>query len=460
MEIAKKSLYKLDSDAAIIGLFFAMAYLAGSKRFWRVQSALLKSFPTANRQGLMFAAATSSLGLEGSRRITDRLKKGTPTHLVYRSLMVAAAAFFTTPWVAKTFGKEAKILAQDVGKFARVTTGIIVGTHLTRHLKPSRSEKVNLEKLSSDVSIIEDRPLSEWKMSRAVDAFNPDKVLDIVGEDDVITLGEGLGQALYKRLFLLDGEQTVPQGVQEAATRRIDRYSGVGDGDIKWYLNKVLLYLLVKKQTFEGDVDQTPKKKEELLALIRKAMVRIEDAHQGCVDQQTTQMKWLMIEIVDDFGLSETEKIVALELEKYRAALMDTCVSDTGEAHAADLGVDLARAIAIERGFPLTRATQHPAVYASYYSNANLTKAKKAFDENYNPVGYLVEQAQYYTQNKVFTDMCQWYGNQVFPLDLDDKTEKEHIRILGSDFSSPEYMDTRKDSAVLYYLVKNRLITA
>ncbi len=453
MEIAQKSLYKLDSDVAIVGLFFATAYLAGSKRFVEV-------FPTANRQGLMFAAATSSLGLEGSRRITERigLKEGTPTHLVYRSLMVAAAALFTTPWVAKTFGKEAKILAQDVGKFARVTTGVIVGTHLTRHLRPSLSEKVNLEKLSIDISIIEDRPLSEWKMSRTVDAFNPDTVLDIVGEDDVISQGEGLGQSLYKRLFLLGGEGTVPQEVQEAAIGCIDPYSGAGNGDVKWYLNKVLLYLLVKKQTFEQDAEQTSKKKEDLLALIRKTMVRINDAHNGCVDQQTTQMKWLMIEIVDDFGLSETEKIVALELEKYRAALIDTCVNDTHEYHAADLGVDLARAVAIERGFPLTRATQKAAVHP-IYDQANFAKAKKSFDQNYNPVGYLLDQAKYYTRNKVFTDMCQWYGNQVFPLGLDDKTEKERIRILGSDFSSPEYMDTRKDSAVVYYLFKNGLIT-
>jgi len=83
MEIAQKSLYKLDNDVAIVGLFFATAYLAGSKRFIEV-------FPTANRQGLMFAAATSSLGLEGSRRITDRigLKKGTPTCLVDRKSVV------------------------------------------------------------------------------------------------------------------------------------------------------------------------------------------------------------------------------------------------------------------------------------------------------------------------------------------------------------------------------------
>ncbi|QVL55763.1 MAG: hypothetical protein KFB95_00735 [Simkaniaceae bacterium] len=450
MEIAQKSLYKLDSDVAIVGLFFATAYLAGSKRFVEV-------FPTANRQGLMFAAATSSLGLEGSRRVTDRigLKKGTPTCLVYRSLVVAAAALFTTPWVAKTFGREAKILAQDVGKFARVTTGVIVGTHLTRHLRPSLSEKVNIDKLWSDISIIEDRSLSEWKMSQGVDAFNPDTILDIVGEDDVISQEEGRGQAPYKRLFLLDGEQTVSREVQDAAIGRIDQYSGAGNGDVKWYLNKVLLYLLVKKQTFEQDDEQTSKKKEELLALIRKTMVRIDDAHDGCVDQQTTQMKWLMIEIVDDFSLSETEKIVALELEKYRAILIDTCVNDTREYHAADLGVDLARAVALERRFPLTRATQKAAVHP-IYNQANFAKAKKAFDQNYNPVGYLVEQAQYFAQNKVFADMCQWYGKEVFPEALDTKAEQERIRILGCDFNCTF---ERKDSAVLYYLFKNGLIT-
>ncbi|WP_316359569.1 hypothetical protein [Candidatus Neptunichlamydia sp. REUL1] len=449
MEIAQKSLYKLDNDVAIMGLFFATAYLAGSKRFVEV-------FPTANRQGLMFAAATSSLGLEGSRRVTDRigLKKGRPTYLVYRSLMVAVAALLTTPWVAKTFGKGAEILGQDVGKFAHVTTGVIVGTHLTRHLRPSLREKVNLEKLSSDISIIEDKPLSEWKMSRDVDAFNPEEIFDSVGDANVICVGVGEAQALYKSLFLLNGERTVTHKVQEAAIRIIDRYSG-GIGDIKWYLNKALLYLVVKKQAFEGGIDQTPKKKEELLALIRKTMVCIEDAHNGCADQQATQMKWLMIEIVDDFGFSTTEKIIALELEKYRAALIDTCVNDTGEGHGADLGVDLARAISIERGFPITRATQRPAVHSDY-NYENLAKAKKAFDQKYNPVGYLVEQAKYYTKNKVFPDMCQWYGNQVFPEDPDDKIEEELKRILGCDFS---WTFERKDSAVLYYLFKNGLIT-
>jgi len=451
MEIAQKSLYKLDNDVAIVGLFFATAYLAGSKRFIEV-------FPTANRQGLMFAAATSSLGLEGSRRITDRmgLKKGTPTCLVYRSLLVAAAALFTTPWVAKTFGREAKILAQDVGKFARVTTGVIVGTHLTRHLKPSLSEKVDLNRLRIDISLIEDSPLSEWKMSPGVDAFDPDKILDIVGEDDVINVGEGHGQAPYKRLFSLDGEETVFPEVKDAAIGRIDQYSGRNNGGIRWYLNKVLLYLLLKKETFERDTEQTPEKKEELLALIRKTMVRIDDAHDGCSDQQTVQMKWLAIEIVDDFNFSETVKIVGLELEKYRAILLDTCVSDTHEHHAADLGVDLARAVALERGFPLTRANKNAAAH-NIYSNANFAKAKKAFDENYNPAGYLVEQAKYYTQNKVFADMCQWYGKEVFLEGLDEKTENERINILGCDFNI-EF--ERKDSAVLYFLFKNGLITA
>ena len=56
--------------------------------------------------------------------------------------------------------------------------------------------------------------------------------------------------------------------------------------------------------------------------------------------------------------------------------------------------------------------------------------------------------------------MCQWYGKEVFPEDLDEETENERVKILGSDFSSPEYMYTRKDSAVLYYLAMNCLITA
>jgi len=132
-----------------------------------------------------------------------------------------------------------------------------------------------------------------------------------------------------------------------------------------------------------------------------------------------------------------------------------TCVTDTREHHAADLGVDLARAVALERGFPLTRANRNVAVH-NIYSNANFAKAKKSFDKNYNPVQYLLDQAKYFTRNKVFADMCHWYGKEVFPEGLDEKTEKERINILGCDFVCDF---ERKDSAVLYFLFKNGLIT-
>ena len=70
---------------------------------------------------------------------------------------------------------------------------------------------------------------------------------------------------------------------------------------------------------------------------------------------------------------------------------------------------------------------------------------------------YLMDQAKYYTQNKVFPDMCQWYGKEVFPEGLDVKTEKERVKTLGCDFN---ITFERKDSAVLYFLFKNGLIRA
>ena len=458
MEIAKKSFYRLDNDVVVASLFFATAYFAGAKRFVEV-------FPTANRQGLMFSAATSSLGLGISQQLTNHigLKKKTPLYLVYKSLVVAATALVTTPWVAKTFGREAKILSQDVTKFARVTTSVIVGAHCTRYLRPMPGKDVDLDKLESDILTLEAVQRSEWRMSDAVDAFNPDTILDIVGDDNVICVGLDEAQALYKNLFTLDGEAMVSDSVQRAATTRIDQYSGwngtdVRKNEVKWYLNKILLYLLSKKAAYQRDLDQTPAKLEALRALIDKVMVRIDDAHHGCIDQQTVQLKWLMIEIVDDFGFSEIEKLVAIELERYRSILIDNCIQETGESHAADLGVDLTNSITRALGLPITRSTKHGAQW-KIYSQINYQKAKAKFFAVYDPVGHLVEQAKYYTQSKVFTEMCQWYGNEAFPYGLDEQVESERIKVLGSDFSSPEHMDTRKDSAVLYYLFKNGLIT-
>jgi hypothetical protein len=453
MENTQKIFYKLDSDPAIASLFFATAYFAGSKRFVEV-------FSTANRQGLMFAAATSSLGLGASQLLTNQigLKQKTPLYLVYKSLVVAATALITTPWLAKTFGREAKILSQDVTKFARVTTGVIIGAHCTRYLRPMPSKDVNLDKLESDIRILEAVPRSEWRMSDDVNAFNPDKVLDVVGDDNVICVGLGEVQALYKSLFTLDGEATVSDSVQSSAVRQIDQYSGwngtdVRKNEVKWYLNKILLYMLTKKAAYERDPHQTVQKRDELKALIDKVMVRIEDAHRGCIDQQTTQLEWLMIEIVDDFGLSEIEKLIAIELRKYRTALIEKCIAVTNEGHAADLGVDLTNSITRALGLPITRATKHGAHY-KIYNPINFQRAKASFFSQYDPVGFLVEQTNYSQSRKAFSELSQWFRDKVF---TDKKREAKFEDLLGADFLCSF---ERKDVAVLYYLFKNGLITA
>jgi len=452
VEIAKKSLYRLDSDVAMVGLFFVSAYFAGSKRFIEV-------FPTANRQGLMFAAATSSLGLGGSKFLTNQigLQKKTPLYLVYKSMIVAAAALFTTTWVAGKFGKEAKILSQDVNKFARVTTGVIVGAHCTRYLRPMPGKKVDLDKLESDLRTLEAVPHSEWQMSDRVNAFNPDKVLGNIGDDNVIALGAHGTPPLYESVFRVGGEDMVSYDVKESAMGRIKGYSGWDTGDVrknevKWYLNKILLYLLTKKAAYEGDFEQTPEKLETLRALIDKVMVRINDAHSGCIDQQTVQLKWLAIEIIEDFGLSEIEKIVALELERYRSILLDNCINETGESHAADLGVDLTNSITRALGLPITKATKHGAKW-KIYSQVNDQRAKGKFFAAYDPVGFLVEQTNYSQSRKAFSELSQWFRSAVF---TDEDREGEFEELLGADFLCSF---ERKDSAVLYYCFKNGLIT-
>ena len=467
MEIAKKSFYRLDNDVAIASLFFATAYFAGAKRFVEV-------FPTANRQGLMFAAATSSLGLGGSQLLTNQigLKKKPPLYLVYKSLVVAATALFTTSWVAKTFGREAKILSQDVTKFARVTTGVIVGAHCTRYLRPMPGKDVNLDKLENDIGTLEAVSRSAWKMSDVVNAFNPDDILNIVGDDNVICEGEGATEALYKGLFTLEGGDTVSDSVQRAAIRRIDQYSGGNIGDVReneveWYLNKILLYMLTKKVAYQADSDKTAKKRDDLKALIDKVMVRIDDAHVGCIDQTTTQLEWLMIDIVDDFDLPEIEKTVAIELRKYRTALIEKCIAVTNEYHAADLGVDLTNSITRALGLPITKATKHGAKW-EIYSQVNYQMAKASFFAQYDPVGHLLmltdlsaitkSKTEVYANDsktqRLSNAMIQWFNDNIF--DGAEEREDEFTKILGGDFSIDL---NRKDSAVLYYLFKNDLIT-
>ncbi|WP_316359571.1 hypothetical protein [Candidatus Neptunichlamydia sp. REUL1] len=454
MQNVQKIFYKLDNDVAIASLFFATAYFAGSKRFVEV-------FPTANRQGLMFAAATSSLGLGISQQLTNHIGLKKKKTLVYKplvkSLVVAATALITTPWVAKTFGREAKILSQDVTKFARVTTGVIVGAHCTRYLRSMPGKDVNLDKLESDIRILEAVPRSEWRISDGVNAFNPDKILDTVGDDNVICEGVGEDQALYKSLFTLDGEATVSDSVQRAVTYRINEYSAWNkrfsrEKEVKWYLNKILLYMLTKKTAYESDPYKTVKKRDELKALIDKVMVRIEDAHRECTDQQTTQLEWLIIEIVNDFGLSEIEKLIAIELRKYRKALIEKCIAVTDEKHAADLGVDLTNSITRDLGLPIIRATKHSAL-CKIYKPVNFQNAKASFFSQYDPVGFLVEQTNYSQSRKAFSELSQWFRDNVF---TDEKREAKFEELLGADFLNSF---ERKDAAVLYYLFKNGLVT-
>ncbi len=501
LKIAKKVFYRMDSDVARAGLFFALAYFAGSKRF-------IETFPTANRQGLMVAAATSSLGLRGSEFLTNRigLKNRTLLCLVYKSLVVATTALFTTSWIAKAFGRKVEILSRDVIKFAYGTTGVIVGTHLTRYSQPMPSREVDLDKLENDIDILGSIPLSKWKMSDSVYLFNPDTVLDGLGDENVIAARRPLGTqvlppqetwgtsrlyqrarvlygearvSLYKDLFYLGRELMVSPDVMNKAITRINGYSGQDGPDprkneVQWYLNKILLYLLSKKEAYQQDRDQTPEGKETLKKLTEKIMVRIEDAHQGCIDQQTIQLESLMIEIVDDFGLSEIEKTVAVQLRKYRAALINQCIISTGEHHQADLGVDLTNSIARALGLPTTRSTRHNANYNTIYSQINFQKARNNFFAEYDPVGHLLKltdlsqitqsgTAVYVNENETqqfSTSMFLWFRDNIAGGLIDkglseDEGNTRMEKLLGADFST---IFDRKDSAVVYYLFKNKLI--
>lgn len=315
------------------------------------------------------------------------------------------------------------------------------------------SPDINADTLEADIKRYDGLTLDQFRVVWDINQFNLDNELEFLGDENV------LSSKRYTALFYLGGEALVNEVLQRNAKNILRKYSAWNGrtydrgGVVAWYLNKTLLYLLSKKAAVEAETKPTTEQKEDLKILIQRVLERIADADNGCVDQQTSQLKLLSCDIIDDFGFSGIQKRMAMALDQYRMELMNKWIIKTREPHAADLGVDLMHKIVDILELPQTRATRRKAAFPCY-SNSNYKTAKKCFFDLYNPVKYLMEQTQYYSKSPMFSHMCQWYQDKLFK-GLTETEEAKFETLLGADFI---WSFKRKDAAALYYLEKNGLI--
>ncbi|MCB1110661.1 MAG: hypothetical protein KDK64_06725 [Chlamydiia bacterium] len=459
--------YHGDKGWMIATLFFTTAYLAGTKRGMEVMK-------VSQPQTLYFAAGTASMGLVASHYarpyVTSR--KHPLVELVLKCALVFITAKLTTAWLMKHVGKEASYAPADCNKFAQIAVGTVLGGHALGMMAMPKDRRVKLEDLAGDYrAIAEEMPMNYWSFTRDVTQFDPDSILDVVGDDDVLHKKEIegvpahllLSTCPYEELFLVDGKDFLEERIKNQLKRNIARYTSGGRLDAqeeasKWYLNKILGYLILKLRAYQADFKKTLKQKEELQDLIKNTFLAINDAHQNCVDQVLSQIQLIVVDVLDDFGMTELQKGVAVALRKYVAGLIKEVVRETGETHAADLEVSLTRDIYVTLGLPLPRSLQSGAKYAMIASFTNYRRARSEFFRAYKPLEVLVSRCTYHTERKLFAGVGQWFGQNVFTDGLDEAVEKERVAIFGSDFVDWETMDQRKDGAIVYALFKSGCI--
>ena len=89
----------------------------------------------------------------------------------------------------------------------------------------------------------------------------------------------------------------------------------------QWYLNKILGYLILKLRAYQADSQSNAQQKEELQDLIKNTFLAINDAHRHCVDQVLSQIQLIVVDVLDDFGMTELQKTVAIALRKIYSRL-------------------------------------------------------------------------------------------------------------------------------------------
>lgn len=456
MEISKKVCYSLqypNQDVAAVSLFFAFAYFAGKNREIQV-------FKTAQLNGLMMAATTASVGL-GVARQTVRSAHGHRQSLqehFFEIFIVAMTCILLTPLVAKSSSKV-EIFPADCRKFA-LCSSFILGGIKARDLSFSTKHNgvIDPMTLERDMEWIEGIPRHRWKLSENVNAFDLDGKVENFCQEDV------LKGKKYQALYRIRGKEI--KGDFHLLEQRLYKYTdGYGldkqECDLKWYINKLLGYLVLKQREIEiTDVDEaTLESFENLVATVLTSIV---DAHRDCADQCLSQIKTLALAIIEDMGASTPADGAALHLEKYRDALIKECVLKSLNSHQADAEVDLSLVVQKSLALPKSRVSRQGARYNWIYNPLRFFAAKKRFFYQYDPIAYLVRQMTEAGGLKLFNDMCRDFQSKLVDASPGDET---HVhKLLGFDptfieFDEEQGIYRRKDSAVLYYLYKIGAIT-
>ncbi|MCB1107953.1 MAG: hypothetical protein KDK76_07660, partial [Chlamydiia bacterium] len=438
---------------ALSALFFFFFYFANKKRFVEVF--------TEQKGFYLSAAAASASVIGGERYIKGFPNKGTHESAAAKALIVAMAALALRP-ASKILLRREVIHFEDAMKLGGVQIGAIVIPHA---IKAATGYVPNLtasaDNFEEEIGAIERVPRSAWEITNNVDQFDVDELLNILSDEDVIT------NQSYQAIYSMGSDIIIEQRQQNTLDGLL-RMNGNDSQtmEAKRYANKIFGYLLLKLRAWEqARGEDKAQFKEGIKELIQNTIWQYINAHENCVDQVLSQILTIALNLVDDCGVSNTQKLFGLRLQQYRTQVIKKVVHATGERHGADLEIALAHNIYREMGWTMPASLSHGARYSMIYSTGNYYQAKLNFYKQYDPVEFLVNQMTYFGDRKAYGEMGRWYQNNIF---VDGLLEAQKGRIMDRLKKDPEgdpvdlYMTgfgNESDGAKLYFLVKSGVIT-
>ncbi|NRA89641.1 MAG: hypothetical protein HRU43_00640 [Simkaniaceae bacterium] len=434
MEQLKSSFYRVDKEPAQALLFLSGAFLAGKARALQVLTSM-------THQGMIGAAATSSIGL-ALHYVYSQTTPGDKglESAVSKSALVSVINVLGTGFLTKKICGEVALATTSLLGFSGMTTAVILGTYLLQNSFPLPSREINLQTLEEDIASLERVPLDQWKFTDKMKTFNPDEILAKVHFDDV----RGRYNEIFNGMNIPAEDLTkFKKNVRKAYAKNCSQGKAIA-----WYLDKIFSSLLLKKNS-----PLNVEAKRELDALINNTVDEVNGAFTSCEDQVLSMLQDLAVYVAGNIGMSTAEKSVALEALKYRNSLIKEAIAKVDAEESADLEIDLSRSIYQSLGASVPRSLEHGAKWYSYRL-PKYYQAKYRFTQDYMPVLFLVKEINLYELRICFARMSQWFQKELF--EKHPELEDRFVKAFGCDF----LMDSeRNDVAVLYFLYKTGLIT-